>query len=232
MRSFIPVMVLSAAALAGQAFAQPVAFQNATATFSQTFTGNFFASHMIDGSVTANAGDGWAIYNNGQTNAQTAALETVSDLTAPAIKLDMFQVYHDRHTLGRFRFSVTADDRSTFCDGLQTGGDVTANWTVITPSSLIVPAGVTYSVLGDGSVLIAGANPIDAVYSGLFDLPFGNITGLRLEAIKDDSFGNGGPGRQGNGNFVLTELVASAVPSPSGAAVLLLGGLVGSRRRR
>jgi hypothetical protein len=232
MRLILPAGALAVSMVAGQALAQPVAFQNATATFSQTFTGNFFASGMIDGSITPAFGDGWAVFNNGTTSTQTAALETVTDLTAPAIRLDMYQVYGTNHTLGRFRFSVTADDRSTFCDGLQTGGDVSANWTVISPSSLDLPAGVTYSILGDGSVLIAGSNPATATYSGVYDLPFGNITGLRIEALEHPSFGTNGPGRQGNGNFVLTELVGAAVPAPSVAAVLLLGGMATSRRRR
>lgn len=220
-------------AVAGLASAQPVVLQNATATFSQTFSGNFFASTMIDGSVTPNFGDGWAVFTNGTTSPQTAALETAADLSAAAIIIDMAQVYGTSHTLGRFRFSVTTDDRATFCDGLQTGGDVGANWTVIEPSTFTVPDGVTVTLFGDGSLLIGGANPTTANYSGYFALPLGGITGLRLEVMADPSLPFDGPGRHpNNGNFVLTELSVTAVPSPSGVVIMAMGGLLASRRRR
>lgn len=224
-------LFVAAGAIASAAHGQAVPFQNATATFSQTFTGDFSAASMIDGDLVTNA-NGWAIFNNGVTAAQTVAVETITNLTAPAIQLDMYQLYGSNHTLGRFRFSVTSDDRSLFCDGLQTGGNVTANWTVIIPTNFLLPSGVTYAVLGDGSVLIAGNSPATAIYSGLFDLPFGNITGLRMEVIEDPSLSTNGPGRQTNGNFVLTELVGTAVPTPASAAMIGAMGLLANRRRR
>lgn len=229
----LAAVLLCVAGLTGAASADPVLFQNTSATYGQTFTGNFFASTMFDG-VNDSSHNGWAIYDNGATVNQTAAMETVTDLTAASIQVDMYQLYGTGHTIGRFRFSVTTDDRSTFADGLQTGGDVTANWTVLNLSSATLPAGVTYSVLGDGSLLIGGANPATALYSLTFNLPFGGITGLRLEALEDASLLNNGPGRRDNGNFVISEMVVtSTVPAPSTAAGLLgFTALAATRRRR
>ena len=38
---------------------------------------------------------------------------------------------------------------------------------------------------------------------------------LRLEVLPDRSLPSQGPGRAGNGNFVLSELTASVVPGPA-----------------
>ncbi len=70
----------------------------------------------------------------GQTN--TAVVETVTDLGFVQGTVLTFTLEHLRnvgHNLGRFRLSVTTDDRSLFADGLQSGGDVTANWIVLDP---------------------------------------------------------------------------------------------------
>jgi hypothetical protein len=225
------VIAAGGSAMVGVAKANPVPLQNASATFSQTFDGGYLASEMLDGFF--GPGNGWAVFNGGVTSAQTAVMETVTDLTAPAVQFDLHQFHGTNHTLGRFRFSVTTDDRATFADGLSSSGDVSANWTVLALTGAALPAGINFSVLGDGSILIAGANPATAIYSLTFNLPFGGVTGVRLEALEDPSLPTGGPGRQTNGNFVVSELVAtSIIPTPAAAALLGLGGLVATRRRR
>lgn len=198
-----------------------VGLQNATATFSQPLiagsTGPWLASEMINGDTSGL--DGWAIYDPSVpvatgTLPQIAAFETVTNLSAAGIRVNMLQVYTtaNGHTVGRFRWSATQDDRSTFCDGLQSGGDVTANWTVLTPGSIVLPAGTTSTVLADKSILIGGASP-NGSYVVTFDLPFGAVTGLRLEVMEDPSLPFSGPGRHSaNGNMVLTELYVTALP--------------------
>lgn len=200
--------------------ARAVVLQNATATFSQPFfttTGPWLVSEMINGNTTGL--DGWAIFDPNapvatRTSPQIAAFETVADLTAPAIRVNMLQAYVESngHMVGRFRWSVTQDDRSEFCDGLQSGGDVTANWTVLTPGSIVLPTGTGSTVLADKSILISGANG-NGSYVVTFDLPFGNVTGLRLEVLEDPSLPFSGPGRHSaNGNLVVTELYVTALP--------------------
>jgi hypothetical protein len=125
---------------------------------------------------------------------------------------------------------VTTDDRSTFADGLPTGGDVTANWTVLQPVSFVSSNGAVLNRLADNSILASGPAPLTDTYTVVANTSLTNITGIRLEALKDPSLPQGGPGRAaGNGNFVLTEFQASIVPSPPLQGVQFwLSGLPGT----
>ncbi len=194
--------------------ADPVRLQGATATFSQTVLAAFSIDKAIDGVV----GDlGWAIYPNVQ--AQTAVFETGSDTgflggSVLTFKLSQTGKFPSEnlagHNLGRFRLSVTTDDRSTFADGLSTGGDVTANWTVLDPISFSAANGTILTKLDDGSILASGPNPDTEVYTVAARTTLTRITGIRLEAIPHPSLSHGGPGRSSfAGNFVLTEFGVS-----------------------
>jgi hypothetical protein len=82
-----------------------------------------------------------------------------------------------------------------------------AVWTVLKPESMSSAAGVTLTAKDDGSILASGKNPANDTYTLSFkNLPAG-ITALRLEVLPDDSLPKKGPGRAGNGNFVLSEFV-------------------------
>lgn len=59
-------------------------------------------------------------------------------------------------------------------------------------------------VLPDQSVLAIGQIPDQDLYRMSFRAPSGGVTGLRLTALTDPSLGSQGPGRNGNGNFVMT----------------------------
>lgn len=138
------------------------------------------------------------------------------------------------HLVGRFRWSYTTDSRNDFADGLQTGGDVTANWTVLTPTSVQTSAGLTSTVLGDGSVLMAYTGGVlpTAAYDLTFNTAVSGVTGLRLEVLADPSLPTGGPGMQAsNGNFVLTEVSVQAVPEPTSLVALAAGAAAFIRRR-
>lgn len=220
-------------ACAQVAMADPVALQQGTATFSQTFDGGYPPSEVTDGIFAA--GNGWAIFSQtGGTTAQTIVWETASDLTATGISFDMYFNHGSQHLLGRFRFSVTTDDRSTFADGLASGGDVTATWTVMNPVSVTATTGLTSTILGDGSVRMGGTVPATGDYTVNFVENLVGVTGIRLEAMEDSLLPTSGPGLQpNNGNFVLTEMVAtsSPVPEPATMAFLGLGALLLRRRR-
>lgn len=228
--------LLVGSAVGAASFAQ-VALQNASATFSQAFSGNWNASEMIDGDFSG--ANGWAIFRNSgadRTLPEVAVLETVSDLTAPGISIKMTQFYggNDGHLVGRYRWSYTTDDRADFADGLQNGGDVSANWTILTPSTVSATAGVSHTVLGDGSILMAFTSGTvgTAVYDLEFTTPVTGMTGLRIEVLDDPSLPTGGPGMFSNGNFVLTEVEVAAVPEPATLAALGAALAAVCRRRR
>jgi hypothetical protein len=219
-----------------------VGLQNATAILSQ---GGFNVSNTLDGSF----GTGWA---NSALGDNTAVFETTSDVTSPLGKQFQFTLTSGGfglHTLGRFRISATEDDRSTFADGLQNGGDVTANWVPLDVVSAISgnPT-TTFTELADGSVLAGGGIAEFETYTITANAPLLDaITGFRIEMLEDPSLPGNGPGRAGNGNYVLYEFNALAVrdltaaeagvPEPASVALWTMGGLIGAayvvyRRRK
>lgn len=198
--------------------AAPVVLQNATATFSQSAYGNFSVATAIDGII--GGFNGWAIYP--QIRNQTAVFETASDVGSPWGTLLTFTLNHSfwngtpaasEHALGRFRLSATTDDRSLFADGLPTGGDVYANWTVLDPFSFTALSGSLMTKLGDNSLLVAENDFVNEVYTVQALTYLTGITGFRLEALRHPSLPRCGPGLQdSNGNFVLAEFQVDAVP--------------------
>lgn len=228
-----------AACAASAAHASAVNLVNATSTFSQI---GYAVSGSADGTTTGNGG--WGVFDGSATASQTAVWETDADFSANTLE---FQLHHafepvsnPQHLLGNFRLSITSDDRSEFADGLQSGGDVTANWTVLTGATAVSSSGTqSLSVLGDGSVLAGGLTPNIAVYTVSFSGLFTDVTGVRLEALENAALPTNGPGTKFNGNFVLTEITlsqstVSAVPVPATLPLLLTGiaGVVGLRRRQ
>jgi hypothetical protein len=207
-----------------------VGLQQPTATFSQTSDGDFSVGRAINGTIAD--GLGWAI--SPQIGAQTAAFETTSDIGFAGGSLLTFTLNHaytgwGEHMLGHFRISVTTDNRNTFADGLASGGDVTANWTVLDPSSFTSANGATLTELGDHSILVSGALPNTDLYTITAPTTLTGITGIRLEALTDPSLPFGGPGRQPvNGNFVLSEFTIGidAIPEPSVLSLLAGGTLL------
>ncbi|QDT09851.1 DUF1549 domain-containing protein [Stieleria marina] len=85
-------------------------------------------------------------------------------------------------------------------------------WVPLRPSVLTATNKAVMKPLSDRSILVSG-NKDKAVYNLQFPTSLTNITGLRIEAIADDSLPSKGPGLPKNGNFVVTEVevkVASA----------------------
>lgn len=195
-------------------FAAPVPLQNATATFSQTASGGFAVGTAINGSSTDN--QGWAI--DPQTGPQTAVFETATYTGLAETNLLTIRLVHayaawGQHMLGRFRLSVTTDDRSTFADGASVGGDVTANWVVLNPETFTSSAGATMTKQPDLSLLVSGLLPETDTYTVTAGTTLTNITGIRLEALTDPSLPLNRPGRQSqSGNFVLSEFLVDIVP--------------------
>jgi hypothetical protein len=196
------------------------------------------ASTTIDG--IDSPGIGRAISGaSGATSPQTIVRETAADLSASTLSIKLVQRYLNDNLLGRFRLSTTSDDRGAFADGLQTGGDVTAAWTVLESPSIAGIAGMMFTTLVDNSVLVGDTISATAIYELTFNVNLVGVTGLRLDALADPSPPAAGPGiGNAGGNFVLTEVLVSAtapVPVPAAAPPLAGGlalpGLIGARRR-
>ena len=78
-------------------------------------------------------------------------------------------------------------------------------WTVLKPETIMSAEGVTLTAKEDGSILASGKNPATDTYTLVVKNPPQGITAFRLEVLPDDSLPKKGPGRAGNGNFVLSE---------------------------
>ena len=181
---------------------QAVTLQNVSAQYSQS---GWNAANMIDGNLAT----GWADDNAGVTADNVAVMETATNLNPAGGLTELtFNIYTGlatSHILGKLRLSVTNDDRSTFADGLQIGGDITANWTVLTPTYAAATRS-TLTIQPDGSILASG-NVADFEYLTIkVQTSLANITGFRIEAITDATLPTSGPGRAANGNFVVQEV--------------------------
>lgn len=198
-----------------------VTLQEGTATYSQElYCCNLNVDEAVDGHLydygASGTYNGWAIYT-GSSDPQTAVWETASDVDASQLDFTLYQTWGG--VIGRFRLSYTTDDRSTFADGLNSYGDVTANWTVLTGATISGTGGETFTELADGSILVSGPVPFTSIYSVSFASSFSSITGIRLEVLSDPSFPNDGPGREGNGNFHLVEITLAATLNEAPTAV-------------
>ena len=211
--------------------------ENPTATFSQTSPDSFLVSYALG---AGGPDRGWAI-NPMEGTYQAAVFQSKTDFgyaSGSLLTFTLTQHYtgNPGHDLGRFRLSITTDNRGGYANGLATGGNVTANWVVLTPQSFVSANGATLSRLSDNSILASGVHPATDVYTVTGFTSLTGITGIRLEVLPDASLPNNGPGRFGNGNFVLTGFGAtvSAVPEPAAYPIcfgLLSFALIHYRRK-
>ncbi|HQU42256.1 MAG TPA: PSD1 and planctomycete cytochrome C domain-containing protein [Pirellulales bacterium] len=87
-------------------------------------------------------------------------------------------------------------------------------WTTLAPTASGSLGGATFTPQPDGSLLVGGANPDKDVYTFTVPVSLKGVTALRLEVLPDDSLPAHGPGRAGNGNFVLNEVEATFNDAP------------------
>ncbi len=72
--------------------------------------------------------------------------------------------------------------------------------------SVTSAGGVTFAPQEDGSWLAEGEQAPGDVYTIVGTLPLGLISGLRVEVLPDESLPGKGPGRNTDGNFILSEI--------------------------
>lgn len=89
----------------------------------------------------------------------------------------------------------------------------TRHWTLLEPVRWTSENNVTFTKVDDQSLLAMGDNPEHDTYQVTYRIPAGRITGIRLEALTDESLPNHGPGRgylKQDGTFFLSEVSVTA----------------------
>jgi hypothetical protein len=94
-----------------------------------------------------------------------------------------------------------------------------AQWQPLDPTETKSTGGATFRKLDDGSTLVEGTNPDKDTYEITAEVDATGMTAIKLEALADDSLFERGPGRSGNGNFVLSEFEAEAISRENPKAV-------------
>ena len=189
----------------GKQVAPAPLFLSAEASFEQTqFAGDdlrnkrWGALNAIDNDLRGGV-PGWAILPETGRN-HHIVLVFAEPATVPAgarLRLVLEQNHSVDHNLGCFKVSLAQDEPS-------------AGWTPLRPSKVAANGGMTAQVRPDLSVLVGGPNNAKGRYD--IDLPVrGRVSGIRIEALPDPSLPQGGPGRAGNGNFVVTEVKGQVV---------------------
>ncbi len=84
-------------------------------------------------------------------------------------------------------------------------------WQVLEPRAMNATNGSTLTKEPDGSIVVSGPNK-NGVVTISAETDLAGITGLRLEVLADSRLPSNGPGRAGDGNFVLNELELTAAP--------------------
>lgn len=87
----------------------------------------------------------------------------------------------------------------------------TQRWVVLTPKSVTDSNGASFTINADGSVTPTGKGE-SGVTTFVAESDLKGITGVRLEMLADEKAPNKGPGRAGDGNFVLNEFTVTAAP--------------------
>jgi hypothetical protein len=100
----------------------------------------------------------------------------------------------------------------------QQAAEQDAKWQLLDPIDAHSENGTDLVEQDDLSLIASGPCPDKDVYTVTAQAELETITALRLEVMADPTLPQGGPGRQGNGNLHLTELLVSVAPSDNPSA--------------
>jgi mono/diheme cytochrome c family protein len=124
-----------------------------------------------------------------QREAQVAALRKLLDTETPALKAAQ-QKWEERT-----KAKLASFDQA---------------WKVVEPVAMRTESGATLEIQPDGSVLVKGEAKTTDVYELEFKTSFGNVTGLRLEALPDKGVANVQAAEVSKRRFLLSDVEAEA----------------------
>jgi Protein of unknown function (DUF1553)/Protein of unknown function (DUF1549)/Planctomycete cytochrome C len=90
-------------------------------------------------------------------------------------------------------------------------------WQPLAPSHAASLGGATLSIQPDHSILAGGKNPDADTYTIEASTNITGISALRIEVLADPSLSKGGPGRDADGNFFLSNVELEARPAVGNA---------------
>jgi WD40 repeat protein/mono/diheme cytochrome c family protein len=96
--------------------------------------------------------------------------------------------------------------QAAFWETKNNPADTKTSWVVVEPQTMSASASNKLALRSDGSIFASeGKSPADYVI--VASSPLTNITGVMIEVLPEETLPQFGPGRQKEGNFVLSELV-------------------------
>lgn len=98
-------------------------------------------------------------------------------------------------------------------------GAAEKQWQPIQPTSYQSAGGATLRLLADDSILASGKNPQADTYRIEAKIDAPKITAVRLEVLPDASLLHGGPGRDAEGNFFLSDFDVEVAPANNPGAM-------------
>lgn len=91
--------------------------------------------------------------------------------------------------------------------------DEESSWAILHPTAVSSRGGAKLTAQVDQSVLASGKNPEADTYTIEANTDRTGITGVRIEVLRDPSLPNGGPGRDPEGNFFLSNFDVDVAPA-------------------
>ena len=145
----------------------------------------------------------------------TTTIRSNIDLEFPVEGWDEFQKQHAPlvAALEKYERDELPSKVQAWLAALKPDEPQPAKWRILDFREARSEKGSTFTRLDDGSLLATGENPTNDRYVFVAHAELKDIAAVRVEALADDSFEHGGPGRSESANFTLTDLKITAAPA-------------------
>ncbi|CAK9012841.1 Planctomycete cytochrome C, partial [Durusdinium trenchii] len=149
----------------------------------------------------------FAIFNNTADNNDARGLAPKLSLPTPAQEAEIATLRAELASIDSERSKLEAELAPKQDSWEQAAlAEKSITWETVAPVSVSGEQGTTFELLDDGSALAVGDTPNSDVYTVRWTSSGSLVTAIRLETLTHASLPKQGPGRAGNGNFVLTNV--------------------------